>query len=72
MTDHVVPGLREPRWTFGSICRVVVIVSLAWVVGGSYDGADLKELIAVPLVVAAWACGIFILDRWVMMSIDQK
>jgi hypothetical protein len=34
------------------------------------DGADLQELIAVPLVIAAWASGIFILDRWVVKD-DQ-
>jgi hypothetical protein len=63
MTDHVVTGLQESRWTFGSVCRVVVIASLAWAVGGSFDGADLDEHIAVPLLVAAWGGGIFILDR---------
>ena len=74
MTDHA-PSLHEPhslRFTFDALWRMLVIVSLALVVAGSFDGGDLKELIVVPLVVAAWVCGIYILDRWVMMSVDQK
>jgi hypothetical protein len=70
MTDHVVTGLQELRWTFGALWRVVAIVSLVWAVGGSFDGADLDELIAVPIVMAAWALGVFILDRWVVKA-DQ-
>jgi hypothetical protein len=71
MTDHA-PSLHEPfRFTFGALWRVVIIVSLVWAVGGSLDGANLDELIAVPLVVAAWALGVFILDRWVAKA-DQN
>jgi hypothetical protein len=72
MTDA--PALYEPRYlrfTFGAIWRVVVILSLIWAVGGSLDGADLQELIAVPLVMAAWAFGVFILDRWIVKA-DQN
>jgi hypothetical protein len=74
MTD-LAPSLHEPhslRFTFGALWRTLLIVSLALVVAGSFDGGDLRELIVVPLVVAAWMCGIYILDRWVMMSVDQK
>jgi hypothetical protein len=70
MTDHA-PSLRELRFTFGAFWRVVVILSLVWAVGGSLDGADLEELIAVPLVMAVWALGVFILDRWVVKA-DQN
>jgi hypothetical protein len=56
------------KFTFSALWRVVVILSLVWAVGGSLDGADLQELIAVPLVMAAWAFGIFILDRWVVKA----
>jgi hypothetical protein len=72
MTDDVPDPYDRRPLTFGALWRTLAIVTLAWVVGGSLDGADLKELIAVPLVVAAWAFGIFILDRWVMMSVDEK
>jgi hypothetical protein len=68
MTDDA-PPLYEPRslrFTFSAIWRAVVIFSLVWAVGGSLDGADLQELVAVPLVMAAWALGFFILDRWVV------
>jgi hypothetical protein len=72
MADHApYPYDRRPL-TFGALWRTVVIASLAWVVGGSLDGADLHELIAVPLVMAAWVFGIFILDHWVMMRVDRK
>jgi hypothetical protein len=73
VTDDA-PPLDEPhrlRFTFGALWRVVVILSLVWAVGGSLDGADLEELIAVPLVMAAWALGVFILDRWVVKA-DQN
>src|SRR5580658_5093943 len=68
MTDHA-PSSHEPgslRFTFGALWRVLVILTLVWAVGGSLDGADLEELIAVPLVMAAWALGVFVLDRWVV------
>jgi hypothetical protein len=73
MTDPA-PSLHEPHslsFTFGALWRVLVILSLVWAVGGTLDGAALRELIAVPLVMAAWAFGVFILDRWVVKA-DQK
>jgi hypothetical protein len=73
MTDYA-PSLQEPHslsFTFGALWRAVVVLSLVWAVGGSLDGADLEELIAVPLVMAAWALGVFILDRWVV-KVDQN
>jgi len=70
MTDHA-PSLRELRFTFGAFWRVVVILSLVWAVGGSLDGAAPEELIGVPLVMAVWALGIFILDRWVVEAIQD-
>jgi hypothetical protein len=70
MTDHAPASYDQRPLTFGTLWRTVAIVSLAWVVGGSLDGADLHELIAVPLVMAAWALGFFILDRWVVRA-DQ-
>jgi hypothetical protein len=59
------------RFTFGALWRVLIILSLVWAVGGSLDGADMEELIAVPLVMAAWALGVFVLDRWVVKA-DQN
>jgi hypothetical protein len=35
--------------------RAVVIISFVWMVGGILDGATPQEIVAVPLVVAAWA-----------------
>jgi hypothetical protein len=70
MTDYA-PSPRELRFTFGAFWRVVVILSLVWAVGGSLDGADLEELIAVPLVMAVWALGVFILDRWVVKAVQN-
>jgi hypothetical protein len=67
MTDHA-PSPRELRFAFGAFWRVVVILSLVWAVGGSLDGANLEELIAVPLVMPVWALGVFILDRWVVKA----
>jgi hypothetical protein len=70
---HYAPDLFDRHTsTFGALWRTLIIVSLALVVAGSFDGGNLKELIVVPLVVAAWVCGIYILDHWVMMSVDQK
>ena len=73
MTDHS-PTLYEPRFlrfTFGALWRAVVIISFVWIIGGTLDGANPQEIIAVPLVVATWAFGIFILDRWVVTG-DQN
>jgi hypothetical protein len=70
MTDHA-PTPHEPRFlriTFGALWRTVVIVSFVWIIGGTLDEATPQELVAVPLVVAAWAFGIFILDRWVVKA----
>jgi hypothetical protein len=70
MTHHA-PTLRGPgflRFTFGALWRAVVIVSLVWIIGGTLDAATPEEILAVPLVVAAWAFGIFILDRWVVKA----
>jgi hypothetical protein len=69
MSDHAPDPYDRRSLTFGALWRTVVIVLLAWVVGGRLDGAGLKVLIAVPLIVAAWAYGILILDRWVTMSV---
>jgi hypothetical protein len=62
MIDHA-PTLHERLALFG---RAVVIISFVWIIGGTLDGADPQEIIAVPLVVAAWAFGIFILTcvKW--------
>jgi hypothetical protein len=73
MTDHA-PTLHEPRFlrfTFGALWRAVVIISFVWIIGGTLDGANPQEITAVPLVVATWAYGIFILDRWVATG-DQN
>jgi hypothetical protein len=70
MTDQA-PALHERRFlrfTFGALWRAVVFVSFVWIIGGTLDGATPQELVAVPLVVAAWAFGIFILDRWVVKA----
>jgi hypothetical protein len=61
MTDHA-PTLYEPRFlrfTFGALGRAVVIIS--FVFGGTLDGATPQEIVAVPLVGATWAFGIFFL-----------
>jgi hypothetical protein len=47
---------------------VVAILSLVWAVGGTLDGADPEELIAVRLVMTAWALAVFILDRRVVKA----
>jgi hypothetical protein len=73
MTDQA-PTLHEPRFlrfTFGALWRAVVIISFVWIIGGTLDGATLQEIVAVPLVVAAWAFGMFFLDRWVVTG-DQN
>jgi hypothetical protein len=71
MTDHAPHEPHSLRFTFGALWRVVAILSLVWAVGGSLGGADLEELIAVPLVMAALALGVFVLDRWVVKA-DQN
>jgi hypothetical protein len=70
MTDDVPDASGRRPLTFGAVWRTLAIITLAWVIGGSLDGADLKELIAVPLVVAAWGFGILLLDRWAVMSVE--
>jgi hypothetical protein len=70
MTDHV-PTLN---FTFGAIWRVTgvtVLVSLLWIIGDAFDGGS-QSPIVVPLLVAAWMCGIFILDRWVSKGADRR
>jgi hypothetical protein len=67
------PTLHEPRFlrfTFGALWRAVVIISFVSIIGRTLDGPTPREIVAVPLVVAAWTFGIFILDRWVVRG-DQ-
>jgi hypothetical protein len=67
MSDHV-PALN---FTFGAIWRVTVLVSLLWIIGDAVDGGS-QSPIAVPLLVAAWMCVIFVLDRWVSKGGDRR
>jgi hypothetical protein len=67
MTVRVPPlhELRPLKVTFGVLWRVGVLGSFIWVIGDALDGGGLLDLIAVPLLVIAWAWSIVILDRWV-------
>jgi hypothetical protein len=73
MIDHAPTQHESPflRFTFGALWRAVVIISFVWIIGGTLDGATPEEIVAVPLVVAAWAFGILVLDRWVVTG-DQN
>jgi hypothetical protein len=36
------------------------------------DGGPLSEIIAVPVIVAAWILVVVLLDRWVRKGVDQE
>jgi hypothetical protein len=57
--------LRPLSVKFGVLWRVSALGSLIWVIGDALDGGSLPDLIAVPLLVIAWAWSIVILDHWV-------
>jgi hypothetical protein len=48
-----------------------VLAALIWAIGGTIDGHGLRSLVAVPLLVGAWMCAIFVVDRWVMRGTHQ-
>jgi hypothetical protein len=66
MTDHL-PALN---FTFGAIWRLSVLASLVWIIGDAVEGGS-QSPIAVPLLVGAWGCVIFLLDRWVSKGEDR-
>jgi hypothetical protein len=51
---------------------VGIFASIAWAVGGTLDGGTPSELLAVPVIVAAWISAVVILDRWVRTGIDEE
>jgi hypothetical protein len=67
MTDQEPPL----TFTFGTILRMAVIVSLLWIIGDTLDGGS-ESFIGVPLLVAAWLCVFVALDRWVSKHADQN
>jgi hypothetical protein len=38
----------------------------------AFDGGTLSELLAVPVIVAAWILVVAFLDRWVRKGVDQE
>jgi hypothetical protein len=67
MTDQEPPL----TFTFGTILRMAIIVSLLWIIGDTLDGGS-ESFIGVPLLVAAWLCVFVALDRWVSKHADQN
>jgi hypothetical protein len=51
--------------TLGLRWLLAVLASLVWAIGGTLDGKAPWSLIAVPLLVGAWMCAVFVVDRWV-------
>jgi hypothetical protein len=58
--------------TVGARVRLAVLALLVWAVGGTVDGHGLRALVAVPLLVAAWLCSIYVVDRWVITRRDRS
>jgi hypothetical protein len=52
--------------------RAGVLASIAWAIGGALDGATLSELLAVPIIVAAWISIAVLIDRWVRTGVTQE
>jgi hypothetical protein len=61
-----------PNLTSPVLWRAGVFVSLAWAIGGALDGGTVPELIAVPMLVAAWISAVVFVDRWVREGVDQE
>jgi hypothetical protein len=56
--------------TVGARVRLAALALLVWAIGGTVDGHGLRALVAVPLLVAAWLCSIYVVDRWVIARRD--
>ena len=61
-----------PNLASGTLWRAGILASIAWAIGGALDGGTLSELLAVPLIVAAWIFIVVFLDRWVRTGVDQE
>jgi hypothetical protein len=61
-----------PNPTSSTLWRVGILASIAWAVGGALDGGTPSELLAVPMIVAAWISAVVFLDRWVRTGIDEE
>jgi hypothetical protein len=61
-----------PNLTSGTLWRVGILASIAWAIGGALDGGTPSELLAVPVIVAAWISAVVFLDRWVRADVDQE
>jgi len=64
--------LNSSNRTLGPRWRLAVLASLVWAIGGTLDGKGLWSLIAVPLLVGAWICAVFVVDRWVGVQDPAK
>jgi hypothetical protein len=61
-----------PNLTSGTLWRAGILASIAWAIGGALDGGTPSELLAVPVIVAAWISAVVFLDRWVRADVDQE
>ncbi len=66
------PVDQSPEPTSGTLWRVGFFASIAWAVGGALDGGTPSELLAVPVIVAAWISAVVFLDRWLRTGIDEE
>jgi hypothetical protein len=51
--------------TYASRAQVGVVALCAWVFAGMLDGAASTEIVGVPVLLAAWAAALALIDRWV-------
>jgi len=58
--------------SFATLWRVGLLASIVWAIGGALDGASPLELLAVPVIVAAWLSAVVLIDRWVTKGLDQE
>jgi hypothetical protein len=62
---HVVGPMDDfPSPIFLSAAGLLAMLVLA--IGPAMDGAGLAEAVAVPVLMAAWAAAVVLIDRWVV------
>jgi hypothetical protein len=58
--------------TSGALWRAGILASIVWAIGEALDGGTPSEILAVPVIVAAWISVVVFLDRWVRTGVDQE
>jgi hypothetical protein len=64
--------INLPNPTSGALWRAGILASIVWAIGEALDGGTPSEILAVPVIVAAWISVVVFLDRWVRTGADQE